>query len=113
MKIKQTIVATMVAVALGACSQKSPSTPAATDSNYSAGSNLTIEYKNDYPTQQTVDQMREELVYQSAVQVALWAMPLVSLGKAMEGMNEAGIGNTTISIAENRAIRLYSTQLGH
>ncbi|MDX2348112.1 MAG: DUF1254 domain-containing protein [Nitrospirota bacterium] len=103
MKIKQTIVATMVAVALGACSQKSPSTPAATDSNYSAGSNLTIEYKNDYPTQQTVDQMREELVYQSAVQVALWAMPLVSLGKAMEGMNEAGIGNTTISIAENRA----------
>lgn len=70
---------------------------------FEAGTHLTIEYEANYPTKQTLEQMHEELFFQSAVQVALWGQPIVAVGMAKEGMEKAGIYNTTISIAEQRA----------
>ena len=47
--------------------------------------------------------MHQELKFQSAVQIALWAQPMVAVGIAKKGMEDVGIKNTTISIAEQRA----------
>jgi len=71
--------------------------------DFEAGAHLTIEYDANYPTPATLKQMHEELYFQSAVQIALWAQPLVAVGAAKAGMEKAGILNTTISIAEQRA----------
>jgi hypothetical protein len=79
-----------------------PTTPSA-NVGFEAGTHLTIEYDANYPTDVTLEQMHEELYFQSAVQVALWAQPLVAFGVAKAGMEDAGILNTTISIAEQRA----------
>lgn len=68
-----------------------------------AGAHLNIEYNANALTEDSLQQIHDELYFQSAVQVALWSMPLVALGQAQSGMEKAGITNTTISIAENKA----------
>jgi len=109
MKIKQILtlaaaVLIVTSLAITGCSQLSSQSGEQPLANgFEAGTHLTIEYEADYPTKQTLEQMHEELFFQSAVQVALWGQPIVAVGTAKEGMEKAGIYNTTISIAEQRA----------
>jgi len=93
-KLMNSLIAVTIGLTLGACTSAIA---------FEAGTHLTIEYKANYPTKQTLAQMHEELFFQSAVQVALWGQPLVAVGTAKAGMDKAGIHNTTISIAEQRA----------
>jgi len=93
--MKRIIVATILMAAVSAFP------PLATA--FEAGEHLTIEYEANYPTAETIEQIHEELFFQSAVQIALWGQPIVAVGMVKEGMEKAGIHNTTISIAEQRA----------
>jgi len=101
MKIQSIILASLAFVAVS-CNSGTEKTDNKTTS-YEAGSNLTIDYVADYPSTKTLEQMHQELKFQSAVQIALWAQPLVAVGVAKKGMEDVGINNTTISIAEQRA----------
>ncbi len=92
----------LCAASITGCDMSPPTTPAA-DVGFEAGAHLTIEYDANYPTDVTLEQMHEELYFQSAVQIALWAQPMVAVGVAKAGMEDAGIFNTSISIAEQRA----------
>ena len=100
--MKIVVVCALCVVFLTACDTSPPSAPSAY-TDFEAGAHLTIEYDANYPTPATLEQMHEELYFQSAVQIALWAQPLVAVGAAKAGMEKAGILNTTISIAEQRA----------
>lgn len=100
--MKIVVVYALCVVFLTACDTSPPSAPSAY-ADFEAGAHLTIEYDANYPTPATLEQMHEELYFQSAVQIALWAQPLVAVGAAKAGMEKAGILNTTISIAEQRA----------
>ena len=100
--MRRLLVVILCAASITGCVISPPTTPATND-GFEAGAHLTIEYNANYPTEMTLEQMHKELYFQSAVQIALWAQPMVAVGVAKAGMEKAGIHNTTISIAEQRA----------
>jgi len=100
--LKIFLVTSLCVAVVAGCDTSPPDTPAA-DAGFEAGAHLTIEYDGNYPTAVTLEQMHKELYFQSAVQIALWGQPLVAVGVAKAGMEDAGILNTSISIAEQRA----------
>ena len=100
--MKTFLVASLCVAAVAGCDASPPDTPAS-DAGFEAGAHLTIEYDANYPTAVTLEQMHKKLYFQSAVQIALWGQPLVVVGVARAGMEDAGILNTSISIAEQRA----------
>lgn len=100
--MKRFLIAYLCAVAMAGCDVPAQKHLSA-NAGFQAGTHLTIEYDANYPTDVTLEQMHKELYFQSAVQIALWAQPMVAVGVAKKGMEKAGILNTTISIAEQRA----------
>ncbi len=103
MKLEKFLMLASAAILLGACTSEMDVDAGTDAKEFAAGAHLTIKYEGNYPTRQTLDQMHQELFFQSAVQIALWAQPMVATGIAKAGMEDAGIFNTTISIAEQRA----------
>jgi hypothetical protein len=76
---------------------------------YEGGLDLTItldsrigplEFHNDYPTQETIERLREELRFQAAVQVYLWSIPFMDVLCLRDAHRSVGAGTTTIPITE-------------
>jgi hypothetical protein len=75
--------------------------------------NLT--FPNSYPTKEAADKLRDELLFERAVQVYLWALPAVNLMAMKEGSEKAfGAGLQRVSCLERAAQRKddrYHTKL--
>lgn len=69
--------------------------------HYDELANLT--FKNDYPTEQTSKSLSEELYFQRATQVYLWALPAVNMYAMKEGLEKAsGTGYNVMNVFEQR-----------
>ena len=102
-KVINKLILSFIGLAVIACNPSGNIEQDTHTQKYEVGSNLNLEYVGDYPTAQSLEQLHQELKFQSAVQIAIWAQPMVAVAFAKKGMEDAGIHNTTISIAEQRA----------
>jgi hypothetical protein len=62
-----------------------------------------LEFKSGYPTDETVQKLYDELDFQRAVQVYLWALPMASYGAMADGHIELGCGSSAVIVAEKSA----------
>jgi hypothetical protein len=60
-----------------------------------------LEFENDYPTPETVRKLRDELLFQAAVQVYLWSLPIMDVVAVRDCHQAAGVENTGIPIFES------------
>jgi hypothetical protein len=60
-----------------------------------------LSYLNNYPTEETVQKLRDELLFQAAVQTYLWTRSLATVISMRDGQYQAGATNTSILISEN------------
>jgi hypothetical protein len=60
-------------------------------------------FPNSYPTKEAADKLRDELLFQRAVQVYLWALPVVNLMAMKEGSEKAfGAGYNVFPVWKQR-----------
>jgi len=62
-----------------------------------------LEFEAGYPTQATVELLYDELDFQRAVQVYLWALPMASYGAMADAHRELGADDHTVVIADKLA----------
>lgn len=62
-----------------------------------------LEYEAGYPTQATVDTLYDELDFQRAVQVYLWALPMASYGAMADAHWALGADSHTVVVADKLA----------
>ena len=62
-----------------------------------------LPFPNSYPTKEAADKLRDELVFERAVQVYLWALPAVNLMAMREGSEKAfGAGYNVFPVWKER-----------
>jgi hypothetical protein len=61
----------------------------------------TLEFKGNYPTEDTAAMLREELKFQAATQTYLWSLPLATVMSVRDGHRAVGIHNFSIPIFED------------
>jgi hypothetical protein len=60
-------------------------------------------FPNSYPTKEAADKLRDELLFQRAVQVYMWALPAVNLMAMKEGFEKAfGAGHNVFPVWKER-----------
>jgi len=62
-----------------------------------------LKFESGYPTDETVQKLYNELDFQRAVQVYLWAMPMASYGAVADEHIRLGCGGSAVIVAENSA----------
>ncbi len=62
-----------------------------------------LEFTGGYPTDEAVQTLRDELDFQRAVQVYLWALPMASGGAFADGHVAEGVGPTAVLVADESA----------
>lgn len=60
-----------------------------------------LEFQSGYPTDETVQKLYNELDFQRAVQVYLWALPLASYGALSDAHIKLGCDSNTVLLLEN------------
>jgi len=59
-----------------------------------------LHFKNDYPTPETAKKLQDELLFQAAVQVHMWSLPIMDVVAVRDAHLAAGCDNTGIPIFE-------------
>jgi hypothetical protein len=62
-----------------------------------------LEFQSGYPTKATTDKLYDELDFQRAVQVYLWALPMASYGAMADAHKAMGANNHTVIVADKSA----------
>ena len=62
-----------------------------------------VEYIGGYPTKETAQKFYDELDFQRAVEVYLWALPMASYGAMADAHYKLGAGDHTVIVADNSA----------
>ena len=62
-----------------------------------------LEYIGGYPTKETAQKFYDELDFQRAVEVYLWALPMASYGAMAEAHYKLGAGDHAVIVADNSA----------
>lgn len=62
-----------------------------------------LAFQSGYPTDETVQKLYDELDFQRAVQVYLWALPMASYGAMADAHKALGADSHTVIVAENSA----------
>jgi hypothetical protein len=62
-----------------------------------------LEYISGYPTNETAQKLYDELDFQRAVEVYLWALPMASYGAMAEAHYKLGAGDHAVIVADNSA----------
>ncbi|MEJ2487218.1 MAG: DUF1254 domain-containing protein [Anaerolineales bacterium] len=60
-----------------------------------------LDFESDYVTEETAARLREELLFQAAVQIYLWSFPIANVMSLRDGHRAVGIKNTAIPIFED------------
>ena len=63
----------------------------------------TLKFESGYPTSETAQRLFDELDFQRAVQVYLWALPMASYGAMADGHREMGAGTHAVIVADKSA----------
>lgn len=61
----------------------------------------TLKYEGSYPTNKTIEMMRDEMLFQSATQVYLWSRPLANIIALRDSNLAVGVTNTSVQITED------------
>jgi hypothetical protein len=60
-----------------------------------------LHFKNNYPTAETAAKLKDELLFQAAVQVYLWSLPIMGVVAVRDCHHAAGVSNTGVPIFES------------
>ncbi|KKK58198.1 hypothetical protein LCGC14_3046840, partial [marine sediment metagenome] len=55
-----------------------------------------LQFQSGYPTDETVRKLYDELDFQRAVQIYLWALPMASYGAMADAHIELGCGSSAV-----------------
>lgn len=62
-----------------------------------------LEFQSGYPTKKTAQELYDELDFQRAVQVYLWALPMASYGAMADAHKKMGANDHTVLVADKSA----------
>jgi hypothetical protein len=60
-----------------------------------------LHFKNNYPTAETAAKLKDELLFQAAVQLYLWSLPIMDVVAVRDCHHAAGVSNTGVPIFES------------